>query len=67
VRLSVNVITGSPSRYYRAGEEIPDDAQIPETLRKFELRDDAEGGARKPSTLARSPKHAAKLRKQSSR
>ncbi len=33
MRLSVNVITGSPSRYYKAGEEIPDE-QVPAILRK---------------------------------
>ena len=61
MRLSVNVIAGSPSRYYRAGEEI-DDSQVPETLRKFELRDDDEGDTRKPPKM-----HAEKLSKRSSR
>ena len=54
MKLSVNVITGSPSRYYRAGEEVPD-SQISDAMRKYAIRairDDS--GARPDDPGARS-------------
>jgi hypothetical protein len=52
------------SRYWRAGEEVPDD-QVPEIIRnKYVMRASRDDG--KPSPLA-SSKHAGKARKPSKR
>jgi hypothetical protein len=49
VKLSVNVITAG--RYYRSGEEVPDQ-EVSDAMRKYVVRDD--DGVPKPSPLASS-------------
>jgi hypothetical protein len=46
VKLSVNVITAG--RYYRSGEEVPDQ-EVSDAMRKYVVRDD--DGVPKPSPL----------------
>jgi hypothetical protein len=63
MKLSVNFV--DQGRYWKAGEEIPDD-KVPAMIRKYEVRDDDSGArpAPKPSPLANS-KSPGKARKPS--
>jgi hypothetical protein len=38
MRLKVNVITGKPSRYYKAGEDVPNDL-LSDSMRRFAMAD----------------------------
>jgi hypothetical protein len=45
MRLAVNIIAGSPSRYFRAGEEVPDGAVPPDLAAAYAVAEGAPAAA----------------------
>ena len=51
----MNIITGSPSRYYRAGEEVPEEL-LPDTMRKYAVAAGEEKHEPAPPTATAKPR-----------
>ena len=67
MRLSVNVIIGKPTRYYKAGEDVPVD-KLPAVFHRYAVTENLDAHQEPPRALANTAhRHARKPAKDSKR